>query len=221
MPFTNYLCSGPLNTNVSLLLLGRPHLIHAIRTATCNTNMETIYIEAENAKEDLTDFVRRSIAQRLRLAGASEYLRDHIKQAVTAKAQGMFLWANLMLEILEFQTIEEDIRMHLRTAPQGIDDMTTEMLEVYSTILKGREAEELNSILTWVSCAARPLTLAELDAVLRRLSPSAGPVLALEERLRTTYASLIELTRDDGLSNAGLRSKTDTGMRASLPKKLQ
>jgi hypothetical protein len=105
----------------------------------------------------------------------------------------MFLWANLMLEILEHQTTEDDIRSSLDSAPLGTDDMITEILKVYSSILKRREGEEFNTILAWLARAARPLTLAEIDAVLRRLSPTAAKVLSLEQKLRDTYSSLLEL----------------------------
>jgi tetratricopeptide (TPR) repeat protein len=118
----------------------------------------------------------------------------------------MFLWAKLMLGILQWQTTEDDIRDSLRNAPEAIDDMITEMMKVYSSLLKGREADEFNTILAWVSCAIRPLTLAEVDAALRRLSPSASRVLALEQKCREKYASLIDLVRDDGLSTASLQS---------------
>jgi hypothetical protein len=109
---------------------------------------------------------------------------------IETKAQGMFLWANLMLEILQHQTTEDDIRSSLDSAPLGTDDMITEILKVYSSILKRREGEEFNTILAWLARAARPLTLAEIDAVLRRLSPTAAKVLSLEQKLRDTYSQL-------------------------------
>jgi hypothetical protein len=112
-----------------------------------------------------------------------------------------------MLEILKRQTMEDDIRTSLDTAPEGIDDMITEMLKVYSSMFKGREAEEFNTILAWLSRASRPLTLAEVDAALRRLSPTASRVLSLEDKLRTTYASLLDIIRDDGLSTATLHAR--------------
>ncbi|KAF1919961.1 hypothetical protein BDU57DRAFT_585975 [Ampelomyces quisqualis] len=179
--------------------------------------MATIHIDAHKNKGDLSNFIEQGVARRLQLDGASEGLRSHIRVSIEEKANGMFLWANLMLEILKWQTTEDDIRDSLRTAPAEIDDMITETLKVYSSLLKGREAEEFNTILAWLSCSARPLTLAEVDAALRRLSPSASKVLSLEHRLRTTYATLLNVIRDDGLSTASLQSQTTAIRHNSIP----
>jgi hypothetical protein len=42
----------------------------------------------------------------------------------------------------------------------------TEGLKAYGSIIESKDAEELNVILAWLSHADRPLTIAELDAVL-------------------------------------------------------
>jgi len=179
--------------------------------------MATIHIESHKNKEDLSRFVEEGIARRLQLHGESQDLKSYIQSSIEAKAGGMFLWANLMLEILKWQTTEEDIRASLDTAPTGIDDMITEMLKVYSSMLMGREVEEFNTILAWLSCACRPLMLAEMDAVLRRLSPTASKVLSLENKIRTTYSTLLDVIRDDGLSTATLQAQQVSAHRASIP----
>jgi tetratricopeptide (TPR) repeat protein len=218
---TNALDSGSLKLNISLLLLGRPHLTHSISVAAYNVKMATIHSEPRKSKDDLSRFIREGIARRLQLQGATDDLAEHIQMTIETKAQGMFLWANLMLEILKHQTTEDDIRSSLDSAPLGTDDRITEILKVYSSILKRREAEEFNTILAWLACAARPLTLAEIDAVLRRLSPTAAKVLSLEQKLRDTYSSLLELLRDDGLSTWSLRSQSGSTTLESIPNTTQ
>ncbi|KAH5327358.1 hypothetical protein HBI12_074650 [Parastagonospora nodorum] len=205
--------------HISLLLLGRPHLTHSIKVAAYNltSTMATIQVEAHKTKEDLSKFVEEGMSRRLQIDGASKELKSYIQSSIEDKAKGMFLWANLMLEILKWQTTENDIRDSLDTAPTGIDDMITEMLKVYSSMLKGREAEEFNTILAWLSCASRPLTLAEIDAALRRLSPSASPVLSLENKIRNTYATLIMLVRDDGQSTASIHAQVADMSLNSIP----
>ncbi|KAH4600574.1 hypothetical protein HBI73_178420 [Parastagonospora nodorum] len=205
--------------HISLLLLGRPHLTYSIKVAAYNltSTMAMIQVEAHKTKEDLSKFVEEGISRRLQIDGASKELKSYIQSSIEDKAKGMFLWANLMLEILKWQTTENDIRDSLDTAPTGIDDMITEMLKVYSSMLKGREAEEFNTILAWLSCASRPLTLAEIDAALRRLSPSASPVLSLENKIRNTYATLIMLVRDDGQSTASIHAQVADMSLNSIP----
>jgi len=61
------------------------------------------------------------------------------------------------------------------------------------------------------------LTLAEVAAALRRLSPSASRVLSLEKKFRDTYASLISLIRDDGLSTEAMQSHPTAASLVSIP----
>ena len=211
--------AGSSRLNINLLLLGRPHLTRSIKAAAYNlpAQMATIHIEARKNRDDLSSFIRQGISRRLQIEGASDDLMQHIQTTIEQKAKGMFLWANLMLEILQCQTTEDDICDSLRTAPEGIDDMITETLKVYSSMFRGREAEEFNTILAWLSRAARPLTLAEIDAALRRLSPAASRVLSLEDRMRNTYATLLDTIRDDGLSTALLQSRQQSVPSRSIP----
>jgi hypothetical protein len=146
---TNKVESGTSKLNINLVLLGRPHLTHSIKVALYHSpsEMATTHFEAHKNKEGLSSFIEQGTSQRLQLGGASADLKGYIHSSIEEIAKGMFLWANLMLEILKWQTTEDDIRDSLRTAPAGIDDMITEMLKVYSSLLKGREAEEFNTIL--------------------------------------------------------------------------
>jgi hypothetical protein len=216
---TNKVESAHWGLNINLLLFGRPHLTHSLKVAAYNlkSTMGTIHIEAHKNKDDLSRFVEQGITRRLQLDGAYNGLKQCIQATVEEKAKGMFLWANPMLEILKWQTMEDDIRTSLDTAPEGIDDMITEMLKVYSSMFKGREAEEFNTILAWLSRASRPLTLAEVDAALRRLSPTASRVLSLEDKLRTTYASHLDIIRDDGLSTATLHARQISDKQTAIP----
>jgi hypothetical protein len=142
---SNALDSGSSRFNISLLLLGRPHLTHSISVAAYNIGMATIHIEPRKSKDDLSRFIKAGIARRLQLQGAADNLVEHIQTTIESKAQGMFLWANLMLGILKHQTTEDDIRNSLDSAPLGIDDMITEMLKVYSSTLKKKEAEKFRT----------------------------------------------------------------------------
>jgi tetratricopeptide (TPR) repeat protein len=179
--------------------------------------MATTHINSHKPKGDLSRFVDQGIARRLQLDGASDYLKKYIQTTIETKANGMFLWANLMLDILKWQTPESAMRNSLHAAPEGIDDIITEMLKVYSSMFKGPEAEEFNTILAWLSRATRPLTLYEIDAALRRLSPDASRVLSLEVKLKTTYAPLIDMIRVDGLSTAFLHARHSSMPSATTP----
>jgi len=169
--------------------------------------MATISIEVNKNRADLRQYIERGTS-RLQLDGASPDLENHIRDSLEMKAQGMFLWVKLMLEVLEAQTTEQDILDHLAAAPADVDGVIREVLKVYSSTLNGKEAEELNTVIAWMSCAVRPLNMSELDAILRRTSPTGSRVLSLEMKLREKFGSLITLVRDDGLTTGMLQSRT-------------
>ncbi|KAF2866426.1 hypothetical protein BDV95DRAFT_631856 [Massariosphaeria phaeospora] len=168
--------------------------------------MATIHFETDDNRADLRRYIEQGIG-RLQLSGASPDLESRLQDALEAKAQGMFLWVKLMLEILEAQSTEKDILDQLAAAPSNIEG--------------GSEPREFNTILAWLAYATRPLSLTELDTILRRLSPCGNKVLSLETKLRERYGSLVTLVRDDGLSTGMLQmrgySTIATNMYDSMP----
>ena len=162
-------------------------------------DMASIHIDPRQTKVDLCQFVAQGILRRSRLDEASDNLKQEIQETIEHKAQGVFLWAHLILDILRWQTTEDDIRQCLHTAPSGIEDMITELLKVYAIDLKEEEAEEFNTILVWLSCATCPLRYIELEAALQRQSPSRSKALPLVDHLLGTYALLLEIRHEDGV----------------------
>jgi hypothetical protein len=112
-----------------------------------------------------------------------------------------------MLRELLKKRNEGAIRTALDTAPQGLNQMIRHVLEGFSLSLKDNidAAEELNTLLAWVTCAPRPLSLQELAAVLKVKSPTGDAPWWLEGTLRKQFASFFMLIREDGLSTADLQ----------------
>jgi hypothetical protein len=65
-----------------------------------------------------------------------------------------------MLEILKWRPTEANTRCQIASAPKGIEDLMTEGLKAYGSIIESKDAEELNVILAWLSHADLPLTIA-------------------------------------------------------------
>lgn len=82
-------------------------------------------------------------------------------ERILAKANGSFLWTRLVVQDLEMAFTEEEV--------DGIlNDIPDDLFAVYERILRSiesdrRRARLAKSILTWVSLAARPLTVKELQ----------------------------------------------------------
>ncbi|KAF2661037.1 hypothetical protein K491DRAFT_750832 [Lophiostoma macrostomum CBS 122681] len=168
--------------------------------------MTTSHIEPYKSNNSLSALIGRTCTS-LRLKGISQHTIDKIHSTIRNKAQDQLLWVRLMLIILEHETTEEAILERLEEVPKGdIEGMIALVLEIYNSTLQEEELGELNVILTWLACAARPLSLHEMDAILARLSGRGSKVLSLEKKLCEKYSPLFSLVRDDGISTEMLES---------------
>jgi hypothetical protein len=68
----------------------------------------------------------------------------------------MFLWADLMLRELNTKTRTSSILESLNKAPKGLNKMLQHVLETYSDMLSEEQADDLNTMLMWVTCADKP-----------------------------------------------------------------
>lgn len=102
------------------------------------------------------------------------------------------------------------VRESLNRAPRGLNTMIRHVLEGFSLHLKDNPegADDLNAMLTWITCAKRPLKLEELDALLKINSPTGDGNWWLERTLRVQFASIFMLAREDGLTTAELQRVT-------------
>lgn len=111
----------------------------------------------------------------------------------------------MLTDILKMRG-EGVIRKALREAPRGLPKMIRHVLEGYSISL-GESPDVLhdfNELLIWVAVTARPLKLGEINSVLKWRSESGEGMIGLERSLRTQFASLFTLVRQDGLSTGDL-----------------
>lgn len=173
--------------------------------------ISTIHVNANKNIEDITTYVRKGIRKSRSISRVPKPQRLSIERALIDKAQGMFLWADLMLTELNGRTRASTMLESLHKAPKGLDAMLKHVLETFSSRLNEEEAIDLNIILGWVACSDRPLTLRELDEILAVELKTNDDKLGLEDALRTQYASLFVLNREDGLTTADLVSGERNG----------
>ena len=200
----------PSESRIQLVMVGRPHLFDAISDALQNGVVPTIDVNAAKNSEDIRNYIQVSIRKSRVLRRVSKKLQEEVSKSLFQGAHGMFLWVDLMMRELNGKSRESVIREALIKAPKGLTEMIQHVLEGLSESLSREDAkedaEDLNEILAWVTCAKRPLTLGELDAILRYKSPSGDALLLLESKLRRQYASFFTLDREDGLSTADLQN---------------
>ena len=128
-------------------------------------------------------------------------LMEKIPKTVTAKADGMFLLAQLYLKSLRMQPTVQDVL-------DTLEDLSTEIGEIYSGILKLIEENEsppkaalAKRALAFVVLARRVLTVAELLQALaikttdKALNPAAQPDLSV---ISSVTKSLLKAESDQG-----------------------
>lgn len=187
-------------------MVGRLQIIDDIEE-TLEGPVPKIYVNRRKNNKDIVDYVRNRIKKSKVLRDVKKDLQDEIVETVAEKANGMFMWVVLMMQELSQKSRPSSIRQSLHQAPKGLHEMLQHVLEGFSSMLKGDDPDDLNTMLMWVTCAARPLYLGELEVILKLQSPNGDGVLSLEEKLRKRFASFFALTREDHLSTADLQAE--------------
>jgi tetratricopeptide (TPR) repeat protein len=185
-------------------MVGRPQIIDDIEE-TLEVSVPQIHVDWRKNNKDIVDYLRASIKKSKVLRAAKKDLQDEVVKTLSEKSNGMFMWVDLMMQELSKKSRPGSIRESLHRAPKGLEKMLQHVLKGYSSMLKEDDSEDLNIMLMWVTCAARPLCLAELDVVLKLQSPEGDEVLFLEGKLRRQFASFFVLRREDHLSTADLQ----------------
>lgn len=196
--------SGGTKLRVQIVLIGRPDLNQVVSDM-LGDDIPTITISAENNSADIIEYVRTSVAKIKILRKVPKELRAEVVSALTNSADGMFLWVDLMLQEIATKTHQNRIREALKSAPKGLKDTIRHVLERFSQDLEQDDIDDLNELLTWVTCAQRPLTLSELDDAMKIKSKDGTGIIDLEGQLRNRFASFFSVSREDGLSTNDLQ----------------
>ncbi|THX79464.1 hypothetical protein D6D05_04942 [Aureobasidium pullulans] len=116
--------------------------------------VNSLDIRIEDTQEDISAYLDQQL-------NSSE---TRLRNGILAKSNGCFLWANLVVRRLENVHGLEARLQAIQSEPPGMQDL-------YANISKSLPDHQLSrTILTWVFCAVRPLSLAELSYVLPGLS---------------------------------------------------
>ena len=86
-------------------------------------------------------------------------LKGVVVNQLTDQADGVFRWADLQIRALAGKEREKDIRRALKKLPRGLEKTYERMLR---RIEDADESDEAVLILSWLACAKRPLSLAEV-----------------------------------------------------------
>ncbi|KAF7623645.1 NACHT and TPR domain protein [Aspergillus flavus] len=191
-------------SHLQLAVIGRPHISDQLLEG-LELEVPTIHVTTQKNSRDINQYIHASIKKSVVLRRVSAKLRQEIVEKLSARAEGMFLWVNLMLQELVKKRNESSMRKALDQAPKGLKEMLRHVLLSFSTSSNEEELEFLNEILLWVTCSRQPLTLAEVESILKLKSPEGDGMIYPEGALRRQFASFFSLNREDGLTTAELQ----------------
>ena len=120
-------------------------------------------------------------------------VRRKLKDKILTSADGIFLWAQLLLDQIQKKEAHE-IEKILNSPPQSLEDMVRHVFERLAA-----EEDDLNTIkqlLSWMAYARRPLCFGEIDLILSL--PSGSPNLLLWDAFRGKFASIFHLVFPEG-----------------------
>lgn len=133
-----------------------------------DTRVHNFDIAPEDTSRDIAIFLDNVISEFAEEHHVSQEARDRVKEEITQKAEGMFLWASLAWDYFKggvavwSQGIIQERLAHLETLPPGLGQLYVNLLQkIDQGILQG-----LHAIFYVVAAAARPLTCEEAEQML-------------------------------------------------------
>ncbi|KAI9680348.1 MAG: hypothetical protein M1829_001234 [Trizodia sp. TS-e1964] len=181
---------------IQIMFVGRPELCEEFDSIL--EPFPLIEISAKKNTPDINDYIHFNIRKSKKLRKISTGLRQEILEKLSEYANGMFLYVNLMIKEIQSKDREDKIIETLKNLPKGLVGTLRHVLERFSEELDEYQIDDLNEMLAWVTCARRPLTLGELQTILKLKSADGLGMIDLESKLRRRYASFFVLMRDDG-----------------------
>lgn len=148
---------SPTRSHVKVVILSRPYdgILNEI------DNQPVIHLAPDVLQDDINRYVGKRVLELAKTRRYDENLASQVEHVVSARADGMFLWAALTLRDLETTP--------LRAVHSKLKDPPKSLWQVYSSLLGNipeNAKETARDILIWVTTATRPLTLEELAILL-------------------------------------------------------
>ena len=200
------------NCNVQILMTGRPELQEPIAQVLdggegISGKLHYLHVTPERNRADVGAFILENIQKARNLRKASPSFRMRISREIAAKAGGLFIMATLMIADIKTKNHPASILNSVKDYPPSVPDLLHKVVVGLANTLSPEQAEDLNEMLQWVTCAEETLTLGQVRAILT-LKLEYEP-WGLENNLRGIYSSFFTLGRGDGLTTADLLERRE------------
>jgi WD40 repeat protein len=118
-------------------------------------------IQSHDTADDIKLFVKHYSP---RINTKNEDARDALVRTILRKSEGSFIWTKLVLNELAEANSEQEVAAILKNVPGKMEPLYERTLLLMSRAKRGKSLAE--AILSWVTCASRPLSTEELTAAL-------------------------------------------------------
>lgn len=146
-----------------------------------------------NAEQNLDD-IRLYAINEMRYMHGNEDFRREIIDKIVERAEGNFLWVNLVLkEIMQCHSYEE-IKNAFDEIPSGMDSLYRRMETSIRNLTRASDKDLARTILIWATYSRRPLST---DELLRALQPQFPAVLDLEFTISKVCGHFVMIDSND------------------------
>ncbi|KAF2649450.1 hypothetical protein K491DRAFT_550850, partial [Lophiostoma macrostomum CBS 122681] len=146
-------------------------------------------VSLDNTKVDIRLYLE---GNRYNFHVGNEDERNNFMNEILDKSEGCFLWVRLVLDELAQAWSVGEVRRILDEVPREMDPLYSRALKIISSRSKPNR-DLAHAILTWVICAVRPLTVAELREALKL--DLSDEVPELEMAISSLCAQLIHVDK--------------------------
>ncbi|KAJ5924059.1 hypothetical protein N7466_008246 [Penicillium verhagenii] len=176
-----------------ILLSGRCESVSKLRIQ-IGGGISVIDVASQN-KDDMGKFIDHRLDKMSILKGLSDPvldLRRDILQCLTTETSGDYVNVSLLLHEISGKQRPSEIRNILSRSGGKRSDTIARKIELLNETLSDEDISDLNEILTWTVVASRPLSLAELEAVLFAKNREAS-LRPLAEKIMDRYSSMLRI----------------------------
>jgi WD40 repeat protein len=147
--------------------------------------------------EEINDDLRIYVEEEMYGMHGDYHFKERIAQQILQKANGNFLWINLVLrDILECHTAE-DVEKALEDVPEGLGPLYERMDASLSKNSRPADLAMGRWILAWIACAKRALTVSELAEAMKS---EYAPVLDLKFTIGRVCGEFVIVDSKDNIA---------------------
>ncbi len=126
-----------------------------------------------------------------------ESFKKRIEHRILQKADGNFLWISLVLQDILGCHTEEEVEQALEDVPQGLEPLYERMDATLSENSRPTDVAIGRSILMWIACAKRTLSISELSEALK---PEYSNLLDLKFTIKRVCGEFVVVDSKDSVS---------------------